>query len=245
MGSFPVIRWRWLRHLSWERERVQHKKGKITHCIFFCILSVAQFMIRPHNPLWNLFTLFSFSKGGCQWESNRTAPNFFRIAIQPLLTNSTDIAQKPLTIIELEQYSNQTVPQKSPPWTNITIQHLATGPIMLKNIEQIFYSRLSHWEPLCALDQVGFWFVDILHFAQFWKYSGCGSGAPWEAKWRGVKLYLAFQYTRSSVKLYLAFQYSRSGVKLYLALHLCTSFICSTQINRTQEYRESWRMPGG
>ena len=101
---------------------------------------------------------------------------------------------------------------------------------MLKNIEQIFYSRLSHWEPLCAL--VGFWFVDILHFAQFWKYSGCGSGAPWEAKWRGVKLYLAFQY-------------SRSGVKLYLALHLCTSFICSTQINRTQEYRESWRMPGG
>ena len=157
MGSFPVIRWRWLRHLSWERERVQHKKGKITLCccIFFFILSVAQFMIRPHNPLWNLFTLFNFSKGGCQWEANRTVPNFFRIAIQPLLTNSTDIAQKPLTIIELDQYSNQAVPQKSPPWTNIamdqycmdqycmdqycniTIQHLATGPIMLKN--------LSHW----------------------------------------------------------------------------------------------------
>ena len=148
MGSFPVIRWRWLRHLSWERERVQHKKGKITLCccIFFCILSFAQFLIRPHNPYEICSHFLVSARGGCQWESNRTAPNFFRIAIQPLLTNSTDIAQKPLTIIELDQYSNQAVPQKSPPWTNITIQHLATGPIMLKtsHIEQMFYSRIGN-----------------------------------------------------------------------------------------------------
>ena len=240
-----------------ERERVQHKKGKITLCccIFFCILSFAQFMIRPHNP-YEICSHFLVSARGVVSESqigrhqtssalpsNRSSP------IRPILPKTSHhywigpIFQPSCTtkIPTMDQYYDPT----SRHWTDN-----AEKPLTLNK-----YFILALGTTLCTGGILICWHSA---FCKIWKYSGCGSGAPWEAKWRGVKLYLAFQYTgssvklylafqytRSSVKLYLAFQYTRSSIKLYLALHLCTSFICSTQINRTQEYRESWRMPGG
>ena len=53
MGSFPVIRWRWLRNLSWECTQETGTKEQNLCCIFFLMEKAKEkkswSLIRPHN----------------------------------------------------------------------------------------------------------------------------------------------------------------------------------------------------